>query len=455
MPANKYTIGSVEAVWHRRKWLALVSFVLPLAVGGALTFSVPPLFESTALVLVDAPPGSSTREVQARLGRLTEQNLSRSRLATTVARYALYPDLAGEAPDEAIRQLRRDLRIESKNVDHSERATVALGVSYRGRPPATVASVAQDFADFYVTENCRHRKEEAAGTLARVDSQLRDVGARLADEGRRVSDFIDRHLYELPQQTEVNLLALERLRGRLLRTQAPTQKLASQRVTQIQEELTKLRGQYTTSHPDVVRLQAELDALRMVSGSGTSDAPASDDRQLRATVKSYEQRIYNAPRRKQELDALMLPFDSTKALYGSLLVQREDARFAANLECEESTLVSVADSAVLPEMPIAPDRARLAFSGLAIALMIAALVVLITEQTDTSFHSSEQLRGATRLPVLATIPVLRSAADRRRRRQRSAALLLLLAVAVTTIAMTTVAVATNNEALVRLLAHGG
>src|SRR3989442_15056710 len=46
-------LGSLLAIWSRRKWLAMLAFARPMAVGMSLVAFLPNIYRSTATVLVD------------------------------------------------------------------------------------------------------------------------------------------------------------------------------------------------------------------------------------------------------------------------------------------------------------------------------------------------------------------------------------------------------------------
>jgi hypothetical protein len=91
--------------------------------------------------------------------------------------------------------------------------------------------------------------------------------------------------------------------------------------------------------------------------------------------------------------------------------------------------------------------------GLFLAGLLAAVTVLVAEQFDTSFHSADELRQFTRLPVLATIPRLYQAPGLRWARAAVIAASLLAGFAL--LGTLSAHMARDNEPLVRLLARGG
>ena len=57
--------------------------------------------------------------------------------------------------------------------------------------------------------------------------------------------------------------------------------------------------------------------------------------------------------------------------------------------------------------------------GMALACAVTAGVVMLAEQLDTSFHAVDDLRAFSKLPVLVTIPEIKTRSDRTRRRWRA------------------------------------
>jgi hypothetical protein len=107
-----------------------------------------------------------------------------------------------------------------------------------------------------------------------------------------------------------------------------------------------------------------------------------------------------------------------------------------------------------PTEPVAPNRLRLMLLGLALSLGLAVVATVIREQLDTSFHSVNEVRAFTTVPVTAGIPLIVTETDglraARRRRLAVAALAGLLLVVGTLSWL----VADGNVALVSLLARG-
>jgi len=484
--------GTVRVVWRRRKWLALASLALPLSVAVGTAAFLPDLFRSTALVIVEHErvPGfpvaqAVPSELDTRLQILNQENLSRSRLRELITRFDLYPELRRQASLEAaIDRLRRDVKVEIKDVEQTwGRATVAFALSYRGRDPQTVAQVTNALASFYVEQSLRQRERQTSGAVQLLKAQLEEMKTRLAAEEKRLTEYKTQHLRELPEQVKVNLAMLERLNNQLAanresqnRARADREGSESNRLDgpgtqldRLQKELRELRTRVTDQHPDVVRLKVEIASLAGHSSPAAlpSGKPVDrprpelraledEEQRLKQAIAEYEEKVYNAPKQEQELERLLPPYEAAKARYQTLLSRLEDAQLAESLERREgSDPFRIVDPAVAAKQPTAPDRWRLLVAGLILSLGLAVAAVLLAERLDSSFHTLDELRSLTRVPVLVSVPNIFTPDDAARSHRR-----VLFAAAVAALALAasiggTYAIAHENESLVSMLAAHG
>jgi hypothetical protein len=110
----------------------------------------------------------------------------------------------------------------------------------------------------------------------------------------------------------------------------------------------------------------------------------------------------------------------------------------------------VLEPALPPEGPAAPNRMRLLIMGLLLACAAAAAAVLAREQFDTAFHTVDDIREFTAVPVLVSIPPIGPVPAGRRVKMAFAAVSVLAAIAL--VATTAAYVARGNDQLVRIIA---
>jgi polysaccharide chain length determinant protein (PEP-CTERM system associated) len=269
---------------------------------------------------------------------------------------------------------------------------------------------------------------------------------------------------------------------------------ALDRLKKIDEQKQKLsmaETQFTARHPDVVRLREQLSAMerehseleaaerrrREQADAAAREAAAQDqaaplpqlrrrtmetldaeltklkgeEAAIRATIASFEQRLESSPQRQQEYQMITRDYNASKDLYDSLLKRYDEAQLTQSVETDRAgERFRVLEAALPPEGPAAPNRVRLLIMGLLLAFAAAGAAVLVREQFDTAFHSVDEVRDFTAVPVLVSIPPMGPVPAGRRLRTALAAVSALALVAL--VATTAAYVARGNDQLVRLIA---
>ena len=260
------------------------------------------------------------------------------------------------------------------------------------------------------------------------------------------------------------------------------------RLAKSKEELAKLRTRFSDKYPDVVLLAAEISALERELADAESRDPKreekalpqatpltpyvlrlkealsevegetkvlkGEDKRLRDAIATYQGRIENVPKREQEFRELSRDYESTRELYQSLLKRSEEAQLAESMEQrQKGEQFRVLDPALPSPEPAAPNRFRVLVMGLMVSLGLAIGVVVLAEQIDTSFHTIDDLRAVSAVPVLVSIPRIVTQTDLRRARWRLRLAASAACVGVGVIVGITYLAATGNEQLVSLLAR--
>jgi hypothetical protein len=181
------TIDVALAVWNRRGRLATGLFGALLAGSVTIALSLPGMHRSTATLLVahpGAPEGFArmgvTGDLETRLNTITEDILSRARLAALMDQFNLYPELRGKR-DVAVERIRGDIATKLKRADPGPArqepgpTMLAFSVSFRGRDRETVSRVANALASLYVHENLKLRVQARVARLRQELAQMQQI----------------------------------------------------------------------------------------------------------------------------------------------------------------------------------------------------------------------------------------------------------------------------------------
>src|SRR5688572_30689974 len=252
-PADHREEGSLGVAWaldvaKRRKYVALVMFVIALSPVVTLAVWLPDLYQATATVLVETQQvseefvrSSVTSELGAPIQKFRQEVMSRARVRQLVTELDLDSDLRRKAVlfDTIVEQMRRDVGLELTGVDQhlgGRGPTIAFAISYSGRDPETVAKVANTIAAFYIDEHGRMRAGQAGAFAQFLKTQLAEAKRELDAQEQKTTQFKLSHLGELPEQIEASLGSLERLNTQL-RLNNETQLRAQDRRDRLEHEL--------------------------------------------------------------------------------------------------------------------------------------------------------------------------------------------------------------------------
>lgn len=161
-------------------------------------------------------------------------------------------------------------------------------------------------------------------------------------------------------------------------------------------------------------------------------ARQDEERRLRAQVDTYQAKVDGAPTRESELTELMRDYSTLDGSYKTLLAKHEDSKLAASLERRQvGEQFKVLDPARVPERPFSPNRLRIILMATLAGLGFGVGIVGLLEYLDSSFKTDREVSRLLKIPVFATIPLMRSEGDvRRQRRRRLAAAAAAIAVVV-------------------------
>jgi len=305
MPRTTPTSPSLADYWgivRRRFWWVAVPLFLCWVVVWGLSWRLPPVYQSEALILVEqqkVPENyvvpNVTVSLQDRLQSMTQQILSRTRLQTTIDRFHLYSKPEGffgfSKWQDPIEEMRKDIKIDLVASPGHQGELTAFKIQYSAGSAELAQQVNSELTSLFIDENLRAQQQLSESTTSFLDSQLANARAKLEEQEAKVRAFKATHFGDLPSQMQGNVQILAGLQTQLDAAQrdldgARQQRLYleslqkqydSQRTSQgggdsvgtspeaLDKELAELRlrlanalSQYTEDYPDVITLKDKI-----------------------------------------------------------------------------------------------------------------------------------------------------------------------------------------------------
>ncbi len=478
MIPGEITPEVVLGILHRRKWIIFIPFLLAVMLGLFLAITIPRTYKAETVILVSPPrvPTDYVRPVvsgvfEERLRTISQQIMSRTRLEKVINDMGLYKEALKTTPiDKVIEGMRK--KIEIKTVGRG-RGLNSFTVSFEYPDPVICAKVTNALASLFIEENLKVREERAIGTTKFLEKELERLKKKLEIQEKALKDYKSKHFGELPEQLQANINTLQRLQVELQSVQeslsaAKQRKLIIQqyayqattgtqhgeegaaasgpaRLQSLYNTLDELKSRYTDKHPDIIRIKREIAKLEKeygdvkVTGNDHSQRrsrmlgdPAmqrelinveaeiarlqAEEKRLKKSIKLYQLRVDNTPKREQELASLRRDYDITLHSYQDLLRRKIEAKMSENLEKkQQGEQFSVLDPAKPPQVPYRPNVVKILFLSLFMGLATGGGIAFLLEYLDPTFHDKKLIEKTYEIPVIATIPRLYTSEEKKRR----------------------------------------
>jgi polysaccharide chain length determinant protein (PEP-CTERM system associated) len=466
-------------ILRRRIWLLIIPAMVGPVVGYALSFTMPEVYSSKTMVLVERQkvpesiaPTVITDQLNERLSTMRDRILSRTRLQPLIESIGLYKDR--KAPmEDLVNVMQRNIIVATITPPGAQKGGPVSGftITFNHDIPRQAQQVCQQLTSMFIEENLKLRENQATNTTEFLDSQLREAKGKLDDFDARMADFKKKYLGQLPgqEQANMNLLMstrtqLESVMQALNRAQQDKTWFESQLETAItawkastnsggnpqtleqqlaaaRNSLGALEARYSSSHPDVIKLKADIQQLEKRIAELNKPAPDSADTavktaasltepqnivtlrsqvrqqqiiiaektrdhdRLQKLISMYESRVQLSPLVEQQYSELTRDYGIAQNNYNSLLAKRNTATLSQQIEMkQQGETFKVQDPANLPMKPSSPNRLLFAGAGAGGFLGLGFALALLLEFRDKSLRNEMDVEALLQVPALALMP---------------------------------------------------
>jgi capsular exopolysaccharide synthesis family protein len=182
-------------------------------------------------------------------------------------------------------------------------------------------------------------------------------------------------------------------------------------LTTLDLDLSRLKEKYREAHPEVQKIQAQIDQVRKARNERATQIVAGlraeyaqlqkRESELRAAIDAQKAQAATQSRKGAELEALRKEADSSKNLYEVLLQKLNETDIAASIR---NNNVSVVERASAPLSPVRPEKKKIAALALVLGLILGVGLVLGRDYFDNTVKDPEEMERYLHLDLLAAVP---------------------------------------------------
>jgi uncharacterized protein involved in exopolysaccharide biosynthesis len=300
-------LADLKKVIARRKKGFWTVFLTILATGLILAIALPPIYKSEAVIRVEEQEipeefvqSTISDYVEERIDKINQTVLGRDKLLAIANKYALYSDAEDNiSENEIVTKMKRDIELEPIVSDlqsegqgsRKKTVNIAFILSYQGHDPNKAKDVTETLSNLFLEEDTKRRERVVSATNEFLKAEQARIKFEIDMYEKKISEFKEAHLNELPDKRGYNFQAILRLerdldnaesqlrllkeKEMLLNSQLATiepltpiivegDNVATnpnQRLKQLYLELTKLRSLYSEKHPDIRKVKNEIREL--------------------------------------------------------------------------------------------------------------------------------------------------------------------------------------------------
>jgi capsular exopolysaccharide synthesis family protein len=246
-----------------------------------------------------------------------------------------------------------------------------------------------------------------------VDGSLQAVASSFSTLNQ---ELVQSQAQRISLEAELEEIANMRRTGQSLDTHprvsqdAICQELAG-KLRQLQLDRSRLKARFKDPHPEVLRVQAQLDEVRKARNARVGqieDGLVTLRRQLqrreaelREAIETQKGQAAAQSRKLSELDSLRRQAESANGLYAVLLQKLNETNIAASIPNDNIRLI---DRANPPVTPAFPEMRTFTLTGGLIGFLLAGAFVFLRDYMGNTIKDIDDVERYLHLDLLAAVP---------------------------------------------------
>ena len=320
-------------------------------------------------------------------------------------------------------------------------STKILEIRYRNSNPAKIQTVLEQVAQGYLNYSLRERQTSLRQGISFVEEQLPQMRQRvnslqqMLQELQQNYQFIDPSLRTQELTSQMSRLSdnLSTLDQQILQAETYYQNLQQvsgativlrsdpiyqQQLAQVQaveNQMALESSRSLDSSLEIQALQRQRDNLMPLLTQGAESALSAKLSEASQVVNSLRQQQAQLQGKSSQVQAQISQLPALSRIFSELQQELDIARSSLNrlLAAREALQLESAQKEipwqllVMPstgEDPVSPNIPRNLMSGLLMGLVLGTGAAFLTDRLDNVFHSVDDLRDFSQLPLLGVIP---------------------------------------------------
>ena len=313
-----------------------------------------------------------------------------------------------------------------------------LLVSYSDTVPMRAQEVVNALCEAYIEEGLERQTSEAEKSLVFLDEQLEVISKKLERSESSLETYKKKNvLIDIGSQAQATMSTLTDYEAKLTQLELQLNVVSSLQqyiasgqdisnisfdslqlnapslgdmLTQLQEkkaEMSALLVEYTEFHPEVVKVNEQINMLKNRIDSSIVNVEqnlVSQKKSIEKIIQKYTKSMQALPQKELELANLQRSFMVNEKVYSFLLERRAET---AVLKASTVSNVSIVDSALMPGGAIKPKRKTIVVFGFLLGLVLGVGLTLLRELLDNTIKSKEDVERLSVIPVYGVIPIVK------------------------------------------------
>lgn len=432
-------------ILNARKWIILGVLLLVVTVTATISLSRPKEYTAETTLIIDSKskdpltgqivpsqlfPGYMATQIDIiKSSQVANRVVSELGLADNPGTQQQFMEATkGEG---SIEQWLGSLLLQRLSAEPSRESSI-ISIGFTGSDPQFAALVANAFAKSYIETGLDLRIAPAKLTAAWFDEQIVQLREKLDEAQRKLTAYQrEKGLVESEERLDVETRRMADLAGQMIAAQSAAfdagsrtressslpevinnpvvQSLKSQ-VTQGEGRLAELSKRVGANHPELIRLQAEVNTyktklateLNTASRSVGATAGAAHQRysQISGAFAGQKAKVLGLKQAREEATLLARDVENAQRIYDSALQRYGQSRMEAQ---STQTDIAVLNPAVAPTAPSKPKVFLNILLSLFLGTLLGVGIGFLVELLDRRVRSRQDIAAALGIPVLAEV----------------------------------------------------